>query len=336
MTPNQFVDKYLGKKIDWDNAYSGQCVDLFRQYVNDVLKLSQPSGVQGAADFWTNYDRDLILKNNFTKIVNTPDAVPQNGDVILWNRRAGGGFGHVAVFISGDVTSFISFDQNWPTLSVCTKTTHNYTNVYGWLRPLVLSKPESMPDDLQKILSHYKVKTADEFIASNDKELQFLANERSKNDGLEQTVRDSKKSHNEFVQKILGILNPFGNPLGLSDEELTIRSVTEVVSSTSQLEAKLADQEKESLATEARLKMENDVLKSQLAKLQDQLDDLKVKHAKDLETMQKRIDKIQSNVETHNDKQDQFETLKSLLKPLLDIAKDWYGKTKQKVQSKQK
>jgi hypothetical protein len=53
--------------------------------------------VPGAADFWTNYDTDPILNQNFSKIVNTPEFIPQEGDVAIWNRKMGAGFGHIAV-----------------------------------------------------------------------------------------------------------------------------------------------------------------------------------------------------------------------------------------------
>jgi len=142
MTIDQFITKYLGKKVDWDGAYGGQCVDLFRQYLNDVLNFPQPRGVVGAADFWTNYDSDPNLKNNFQKIANSPTGVPAKGDVMVWNKKAGGGFGHIAIFLEGNVNLFTSLDQNWPTLSKVTKTVHNYTNVLGWLRP---NKPENKP-----------------------------------------------------------------------------------------------------------------------------------------------------------------------------------------------
>lgn len=135
MNLEQFVEKYLGKKIDWDGYYGGQCVDLFRQYIDDVLKFPQPKGVGGAKDFWPNYDTDNALKNYYDKIPNTPTAVPSAGDVMLWNEKAGGGWGHVAVFLEGNANTFTSFDQNWPKLDVCTKTTHDYKNVFGWLKP---------------------------------------------------------------------------------------------------------------------------------------------------------------------------------------------------------
>lgn len=137
MTFNEFVNKYLGKKIDWDGYYGGQCVDLFRQYVDDVLDVPQPKGVRGAKDFWYNYEIDQNLKNYYERIPNTTTFVPLNGDVVIWDKWSGNEFGHVAVFIEGDVNSFTSFDQNYPTLSKCTKTKHNYLNpkVLGVLRP---------------------------------------------------------------------------------------------------------------------------------------------------------------------------------------------------------
>lgn len=135
MTLQQFRDKYLGTKVDWDKAYGGQCVDLYRQYVNDVLKHPQPKGVVGAADFWTNYDTDPNLNQYYDKIPNTPAGVPEPGDVVIWNKKAGGGYGHVAIFLRGDVNAFTSLDQNWPHLNQVTETNHTYTNVYGWLRP---------------------------------------------------------------------------------------------------------------------------------------------------------------------------------------------------------
>ncbi|WP_252722587.1 hypothetical protein [Treponema phagedenis] len=37
MSLDEFVKKYLGKKVDYDGHYGAQCVDLFRQYCKDVL-----------------------------------------------------------------------------------------------------------------------------------------------------------------------------------------------------------------------------------------------------------------------------------------------------------
>lgn len=137
-----FIQAWKGKKIDFDLAYQGQCVDLFRQYAKDVLGVPQAKGVEGAADFWTNYETDPALKNNYDKLINTETFKPVKGDVMIWNKRAGGGFGHIAVVSddSATLSNFNSFDQNWRALNVCEITNHTYTNVYGVLRPKITTE----------------------------------------------------------------------------------------------------------------------------------------------------------------------------------------------------
>ena len=140
MTPKDFFAKYNGKPIDYDGYYGNQCVDLYRQYVKECLEYPQSSGVQGAANIWDNY-----LQDYFERVDNTPDGVPKLGDVIIWNKNAGGGFGHVGVFDSGNTDNFISFDQNWPVNSFCHFQSHNYINVLGWLRPKKFVEVEPQP-----------------------------------------------------------------------------------------------------------------------------------------------------------------------------------------------
>ena len=168
MTLEQFIAKWQGKKADFDGKYDGQCVDLYRFYVKEVLDFPQSPPVVGAADIFSTTQDEL-----YTKIKNTPEGVPQKGDIVIWNKRAGSGFGHVAIFIGGDVNRFTSFDQNWRALNVCELTEHNYTNVLGWLRP----KKESMPkkDALTECLAqHSKLVTED---AQKDKTIAGLETE---------------------------------------------------------------------------------------------------------------------------------------------------------------
>jgi hypothetical protein len=141
MKLREFIETWRGKEVDFDGHYKGQCVDLFRLYCREVLELpKQPRGVIGAADFWTNYETDPVLQAAFGKIANMPSGVPRFGDVVIWNKKAGKGYGHIALFIEGNVHRFTSLDQNWPTLSVVTETTHDYVHVSGWLRPKAQAK----------------------------------------------------------------------------------------------------------------------------------------------------------------------------------------------------
>ena len=141
MTIQEYFQKNNGKPIDYDGYYGNQCMDLYRQYVKECLEYPQSPGVVGAADVWTTY-----LKDYYERINNDPTSVPQLGDIIIWNKNAGGGFGHISVFNSGDSNNFISFDQNWPVGSYCHFQNHNYTNVLGWLRSkkLISNPPEAI------------------------------------------------------------------------------------------------------------------------------------------------------------------------------------------------
>lgn len=125
----QFLNKYMGQPVDWDKALGAQCVDLFRFYVNEVLGLKQTPRVEGAKDIWsTASDED------FEKIKNTPSGVPQTGDIVIWDKNEGGGYGHVGIVVDANVMSFRSFDQNYPKGYPARIVEHNYDNVIGWLR----------------------------------------------------------------------------------------------------------------------------------------------------------------------------------------------------------
>ena len=171
MTFKEFIQKYDGKGLNYDNAYGNQCTDLFRFYCKLVLEIEQPKGVVGAKDFFEKFDSDPILVKNFKKVVNTPEGVPEEGDVIIWKATSGNPYGHVAICISASKTKFVSFDQNWTNLQLCKQVSHTYSNVLGWLKPLQISntmKPsEKLPDEFYQIkefkdLKEMKVVKGDE------------------------------------------------------------------------------------------------------------------------------------------------------------------------------
>lgn len=128
MTIQQFFDKYNGQGIDFDGAFGFQCMDLYQQYNKEVV--GAPHIPANAHEVWERYPVDF-----YDRILNTPEGVPQMGDVIIWNKNVGGGFGHIAIIQKATVGNFMSFDQNWPTGTKCQFQIHDYKNVVGWLRP---------------------------------------------------------------------------------------------------------------------------------------------------------------------------------------------------------
>ena len=117
MTLKRFVVTYNGKKVDWDKAYGYQCVDLFRQYCNDVLNIPQLPAVDGAKDLWENHG---CLKQT------TGSYAP--GDVLVYDGTPSNPYGHVCILVSLlDSDTFIVFEQNGfeqtgAKLTVCDKT----------------------------------------------------------------------------------------------------------------------------------------------------------------------------------------------------------------------
>lgn len=132
MTLQQFKDKWLSKQLEVAGSSGAkyQCVDLVNGYFRDVLNLPIIEWTN-AKDFPEKADKSL-----FDWIPYTPDAIPQEGDVPVWNGRVGAGAGHIAVALKGStINNLKSFDQNWSKPLYCTTESHTYTNVRGWLRP---------------------------------------------------------------------------------------------------------------------------------------------------------------------------------------------------------
>jgi len=159
MTYQQFKDKWLGKGIDWDNHFGFQCVDVYRQYCHEVLEIPQSPLVKGAKNIWTTY-----LKEHFKQVPNTPEGVPQQGDIVIWDV---GTYGHVGICDHATVSTVTCFEQNW--LGGGTRPAeirrHGYKDVLGWL---VYNKPE---DDMAENLIIKFLKEKDKYTEGDVREM---------------------------------------------------------------------------------------------------------------------------------------------------------------------
>lgn len=100
MTLTAFIKKYMGKKVDYkDKDYKGdnsfQCVDLYRQYLHDVLEIPQTPalGAEGGA-------KDIFDNPGVLNV--TPDsklADYSRGDILIWNSSPTNKYGHVAILV---------------------------------------------------------------------------------------------------------------------------------------------------------------------------------------------------------------------------------------------
>lgn len=106
MTLTQFIKKYLGTKVDFDNSFGCQCVDLYRQYCKDVLDIPQTPKVEGAKDIFTNPGILCTIKESST-------ADYSVGDILVWGPTDSNKFGHVAILVAiYNTNNFIVLEQD--------------------------------------------------------------------------------------------------------------------------------------------------------------------------------------------------------------------------------
>lgn len=140
MTLDQFVQRYIGKTVDFDGAYPGQCMDLYRLYVKDVLRLPQTPTVPSAHMVWDK------ASSHFDKVKNTLFAIPKKGDIIIFRPFNGNPHGHICICLDGNWWNLTSFDSNWSKPRVATIEMHKYKHIIGWLRPKQAPSSDTLDD----------------------------------------------------------------------------------------------------------------------------------------------------------------------------------------------
>lgn len=133
MTHEEYIDYAISKgKIEY-HSYGGpdtyfQCADLANDYIDKVWGLEAIIGTN-AKDFPER------LKTGMEYVENTPEYLPEPGELAVWNGNVGGGAGHIAIVTKkGTPNLFESLDQNWSITQYITRETHSYKNVRGFVR----------------------------------------------------------------------------------------------------------------------------------------------------------------------------------------------------------
>ena len=132
---HDYMNKLKGYWWDFDGAFGAQCFDLANMYWN-YLTGGRLAGY---------YAKDIPTANNFNGLAtvhkNTPNFLPQKGDIVIFHGGYGGGAGHVAIVWSANLNSFVSLDQNWyggaqnNPPEVAQLITHYYDNPMYFIRP---------------------------------------------------------------------------------------------------------------------------------------------------------------------------------------------------------
>lgn len=134
MTLSQFIA--LLNKTKWDVTdfnSPDQCFDLIVGWC-DNIKIPRVFPHLYAYQIYTVWSGEKT--KYFDRIENTPEVMPQAGDIIAWKLSYNGTAGHTAVATGkGDLNTFEAFSQNDPTDSPCITRKYSYDHVHGWLRP---------------------------------------------------------------------------------------------------------------------------------------------------------------------------------------------------------
>lgn len=136
MLYDDFIKKYINKKIDFDGQYNCQCVDLFNQYCIDVLNIKIEYFPQYAKNFWTERKKIKWIKDNFN-IINIDFDNPnlKKGDVGI---RTSGYAGHIFIIDCVNDYTITYYDTNGSGKhDKMTKRIKPFNNVFisGVLRP---------------------------------------------------------------------------------------------------------------------------------------------------------------------------------------------------------
>lgn len=192
MSLDQFVNKYNGKKKDFDGAYGAQCVDLIKLYTAEVY--GTPNWTTGngcATGIFTSFP--AALRPHFDKVANNPqdpNQMPPRGAIIVIAGTKGNPCGHTGVVLSANRSTFSMIEQNAPPGTPIEIENRNYVNVIGWLAPKGV---QSGGDDM------YDGKTAEQWYqVANDhhvKEVENLKLAKKLQSELDQAQKDGNMWH---------------------------------------------------------------------------------------------------------------------------------------------
>lgn len=124
----------VGKGYDYDNAYGWQCFDTANYYWHQLFGHGLKGN--GAADIPTHND----FKGEATVHENTKSFLAKPGDLVIFNKNYGGGYGHVAIVVDATLDQLDVVEQNWlggglDKTEVTTRRKHNYDFPMWFIRP---------------------------------------------------------------------------------------------------------------------------------------------------------------------------------------------------------
>ena len=146
---NEFKNKYLGKKVDVDGLYGGQCVDLFnawnKDYNNGIYINCKPSGY--ARSLAENKSNNGILKYFKETAINNMIE----GTVVVYGKCKFAADSHVCFFIKDNGNgTYQALQQNNKGRQYVTIDNNPYEGIIGAFIPNQLVRTSTNIDELAK------------------------------------------------------------------------------------------------------------------------------------------------------------------------------------------
>lgn len=146
---NEFKNKYLGKKVDVDGLYGGQCVDLFnawnKDYNNGIYINCKPSGY--ARSLAENKSNNGILKYFKETAINNMIE----GTVVVYGKCKFAPDSHVCFFIKDNGNgTYQALQQNNKGRQYVTIDNNPYEGIIGAFIPNQLLRTSTNIDELAK------------------------------------------------------------------------------------------------------------------------------------------------------------------------------------------
>ena len=142
MNISEWMNSVNGKTIDVDEAYGGQCWDLWSSYAQYVYGIPQAdtNTVDGyAASVYTaRYERSRALQNTFSR--EGANHTPTYGDVAFWN---GNGMNHVAIVVKDNGNGTLETMSQNPNKAEYVTISKN--GIIGYFHPRSASAPAPAP-----------------------------------------------------------------------------------------------------------------------------------------------------------------------------------------------
>jgi len=306
---HEFTPRTLNELLKSKNLFIGE----FKNYIN-VDKL-----VSVLPDIFTSFKKiepwndmaslQWYLSRNYV-VLGKVDA------------RGIGGTGTHFVLITDTVGEDAIIFDPWTGEHQPVKNRYNkYGNIKGLrifgIVPKLPITENPMPNELQTVLDHYKVKTSDELITMIDAQLGFLESERKKNNELGDKLGTCQTDYKEEVRISNDRKRAIQDLSDILHVEANIESVKSAVNKFTEIETGLNKQIKD--LERQVTKRDNEIIaqkikhEENLDRLQEKIVQMEKKHASELDRLKEQVNNVQQQVGDTNEKEAENNVFKRLL-----------------------